>query len=84
MPAYRRATKRARKPGHLADLQRVLWHAIIEAKWVLDQAEEPELRLRAIHALSQASGQYAKLLEIGELEARIAILEAKEAQYASH
>lgn len=41
---------------------------------------EREMQLRAIHAISQASGQYAKLLEIGELEARIAALEAAQEQ----
>jgi hypothetical protein len=38
-------------------------------------AEEPELRLKAIHAVSQCAGQYAKLLEVGELEARLKVLE---------
>ena len=32
--------------------------------------------IEAIHAIAQASGQYAKLLEIGELESRVAALEA--------
>lgn len=41
------------------------------------QAGEAErsMQLRAIHAISQCSGQYSKLLEIGEHEARLAALE---------
>jgi hypothetical protein len=38
-------------------------------------AEDPDQCLRAVHAVSQASGQYIKLLEVGELEARIQALE---------
>ena len=76
--AARLAKKRARKPGQLPQLLRLLWQALLEAQAILDEAAEAELRLRAIHAISQAAGQYAKLLEIGELEARIAALEAAE------
>lgn len=77
------AKKRTRKPGKLLDLQRLLWRALLTAEEILDGAEgtadDPPAwvtQLRAIHALSQAAGQYAKLLEIGELEARISALEA--------
>ena len=80
----RMAKKRKRKPGTLLDLQKLLWKALRTAEDLLDGAttlaEEGEghegVQLRAIHAISQASGQYAKLLEVGELEARIAALEA--------
>jgi hypothetical protein len=80
----RMAKKRKRKPGTLLDLQKLLWKALRTAEDLLDGAttlEEEgheELQLRAIHAISQASGQYAKLLEVGKLEARIAALEAGE------
>jgi len=78
------AKKRKRKPGTLIDLQKLLWKALRTAEDLLDdattQAEEGEgyqgVQLRAIHAISQASGQYTKLLEIGELEERIVALEA--------
>jgi hypothetical protein len=72
----RQAQKRRAKPGNLAGLQRLLWRALKTAEAILDEAAEPDMQLRAVHAISQASGQYAKLLEIGELEARIAALEA--------
>jgi hypothetical protein len=71
----RLAKRRAQKPGNLRQLQGKLWRALCDAERVLELAEEPELMLKAIHALSQAAGQYAKLWEIGELEARLAALE---------
>jgi hypothetical protein len=61
-------------------LQRKLWGVILHAEEVLKGAStagDRELTLKAIHALSQCCGQYAKLLEIGELEAR---LQAREEQ----
>jgi hypothetical protein len=74
--------KRARKPGDLAGLRRMLWQALIEAERVLLESDNDELSLKAVHAVSQAAGQYARLLEIGELEARVAALEASAAQVA--
>ena len=74
----RMARRQIRKPGDIHAVMRLLWRALKTAEDILDEAEEPELTLRAIHAISQASGQYAKLLEIGELEARIAALEAEQ------
>jgi hypothetical protein len=74
--------KRARKPGDLAALTRVLWRAVLEAQEIMETAEGEDLRLRAIHAISQTSSAYAKLLEIGEFEARLAALEA--AQQKGH
>jgi hypothetical protein len=71
----RLAKKRRRRAGGLPQLTAILWKALLEAESVLQAAEEPALRLRAVHALSQCAGQYAKLLEIGELEARIQALE---------
>jgi len=56
----------------------MLWGALLEAQDVLQQAPEdnPELRLKACHCLSQTAGQYAKLLEVGEIEGRLVALEA--------
>ena len=72
--------RRRHKAGDLADLRRMLWQALIEAKRVLLESSDAELTLRAVHAVSQAAGQYMKLLEIGELEARVAALEASAAR----
>jgi len=70
--------KRKHKPGQLIDLLKMLWQALLEAEAVLETASEdnPELKLKAVHAISQCGGQYAKLLEVGELEARLAAVEA--------
>jgi hypothetical protein len=76
----RTAKKRARKPGNLAALQRLLWRALLTAEEILDGTSEEEMQLRAIHAISQASGQYLKLIETGELEARVTALEAEGGQ----
>jgi hypothetical protein len=73
----RMAKKRRRKPGNLQEVQRVLWTALCEAESVLLEADDPDQRLRAVHAVSQASGQYAKLLEVGEMHARLEALEKK-------
>jgi hypothetical protein len=67
--------KRRRKTGDLQALQRKLWCAICEADDLIILAEADELRLKAIHALVQAGMAYAKVLEIGEHEARLAALE---------
>ncbi len=73
----RMAKKRKGRTGDLPALRRKLWVALLHAEDVLENATEPELRLKSIHAFSQTAGQYAKLLEIGELEARLALLEER-------
>jgi hypothetical protein len=66
---------RRRKVGDLDALRRKLWGAICEADDMIVGAEADELRLKAIHALVQAGMAYAKILEIGEYEARLAAIE---------
>ena len=73
----RRAKKRRRKPGDMQAVKAKVWNALCEAEAVLLAAEDAELTLKAVHAVSQCAGQYAKLLEIGELEARVQALEAQ-------
>jgi hypothetical protein len=46
-------------------------------------ADNPELRLKAIHAIIQAGSAYAKLLEIGELEARLSAVEQAQRGHAA-
>lgn len=72
----RMAKRRLRKPGNLKDLQRMLWQSLVECERVLLTATDDEMTLRAAHAVGQVGGQYAKLLEVGELEARLTALEA--------
>ena len=67
---------RAQTAGTVADLQLKLWRAMSAADDVLDdRAADAALKLRALHALTQASSAYLKVLEVGELEARMAALE---------
>ena len=63
------------KPGNLAEVQVILWYALKRSQYCLDVATDPDVILRAGHAVSQIAGQYAKLLEVGELEARLQALE---------
>lgn len=76
-PFQARLAKRKRA-GDLSAAQAKLWKAIREAEKVLIGAENPEIKLRAVHALSQAIGQYCKVHETGELEARLVALEQQE------
>jgi hypothetical protein len=73
--AARLARRRAQKPGNLHDLTRVMWTAVRDAEHLMYTAEDPEFRLRCVHALCQAAGAYARLLEVGEFEARLQALE---------
>ena len=76
-PHKARLGKRLRgKSGNLTDVQRMLWYSLKLAQGVLDTAVEEDQILRAVHCVSQCAGQYAKLLEIGEFEARLAAIEA--------
>jgi hypothetical protein len=76
----RQARHKARKPGDLNQLKLKLWNAILCAEEILDRATKDannELGLRSIHAIVQASGTFARLIETGELEARVATLESQ-------
>lgn len=74
----KRKRRRIRKVGDLTDARRKLWQAITTAEDVLlsDQTDD-QLALRAVHAITQATTAYAKLVEVGELEARLAELEMR-------
>ena len=65
--------------GTLEEVLAIVWGALKEAEGVLTRApfSDNELKLKSVHAVSQCAGQYAKLLEASELEARLSALEAK-------
>jgi hypothetical protein len=71
----RAAKRRAHKPLNLQDVLKILTSAIREAERLLYEADDPDFTLRCIHALSQACGQYSKLMAEGELEARLSVVE---------
>lgn len=78
-PTQARMGKKARRreePGTIAQAQALLWRALTRAGDLLDE-EDPHLTLKAIHAISQGASAYARIVEVGELEARIEALEAQ-------
>jgi hypothetical protein len=67
--------KRRRKPGDLSSLRRSLWAGILTAEELCDDPD-PQVRLRALHALATLAGVYLRTVEASDLEARIVQLEA--------
>lgn len=68
------------RAGDVAELKARVWRAVDAAEAVLTDAAadaDAALVLRAVHALTQAAGTYARILETGEMEARLADLEAR-------
>jgi hypothetical protein len=73
-----RKTKRKRyvKPGDVNKLRAVLWQTLVEVEAICtNTASEPELKLKAGHALATLSGSYLKVLEVTEQEDRLKALE---------
>lgn len=64
------------KPGSLEDTRHVLWAALLRAERTL-KARDHSTALKAVHALSQCATAYARVIEVSELEARIAALEGR-------
>lgn len=76
-PVTRNKTKAMRdgiEPGSLDDLARELWYAILTASELLED-DDKAIRLKAVHAVQQAAGQYRSLWETMELSGRVAALE---------
>ena len=67
--------KRRGQPGTLEDARALLWKALQRAGTILEN-EDDALSLKAIHAVSQGAAAYARIIEVGELEARLAALES--------
>lgn len=87
-PTKARMAKKARRrgqPGTVAEAQVLLWRALERAGELLEVidpetgAPDNALALKAIHAISQGASAYAKIVEVGELEARLEALEAAQA-----
>ena len=69
--------KRRPKPGDTQALRRVLWAAIRKVEQLIDDHEDdPDVVLRAVSALSTASGVYLKAEEQAEILTRLEDLEA--------
>ncbi len=69
-----RRQKRRSQPGTLEDARALLWKALERAAAILEN-EDDTLSLKAIHAVSQGTAAYARIIEVGELEARLSALE---------
>lgn len=83
-PDAARAAKRAKRrqqaerAGTVEDLRLKVWRALDAADGVLGDAKsDPVLKLRALHALTQASSAYLKLVEVSELDARMRRIEER-------
>lgn len=77
-PHAARAARKQKAVGTIDDLREQVWHAIEAAAAVLHDPEaDPTLRLRGVHAVTQAAGAYTKVLEACEFEARLRDLELK-------
>lgn len=73
-----RRASAARRTGDVRDVQKKLWEGVEAASRILqDDGADPALKLRAIHALTQASGSYVKVLEATEFQARLNAIEER-------
>ena len=66
--------KRRGQSGTLEDARALLWRALSRAGELLEE-EDPVLSLKAVHAVSQGAAAYARIVEVGEMEARLTALE---------
>ena len=63
-------TRRGTRPGSIRQVRLRLWWAIQEATTMLDE-DDPDMKLRAVSAISTACGAYANLTKTHALEAEL-------------
>lgn len=82
--AARRAKKAKRQHGDINALREVLWKFIsrLEQHIAASPTIDPDV-LKAGHAMIQAGGVFLKCIEVGELEARVAMLETQHQDIAA-
>jgi hypothetical protein len=69
--------KRYRKPGSVAQLRGMLWEALLEAAAMIEAPDGSEDRkVKGMHAMAQLSGCYLKAVEVHDLAAQVAELQA--------
>ena len=73
----RKARRKKAKKGTLEDVGRKVYAALERCEMLLEDMD-PTIQLKAAHGVFQGASAYAKVLEVGELEARINALESKE------
>lgn len=81
-PHVARRAKKARRAGTVEDVRLKLWNALLRAEDVLMDADDTATVLRAVHAMTQGAAAYARIVDAGELEARLAALEETMQQQA--
>ncbi len=62
------------RAGGLEALKRKLWRALLASETLLD-SDDPQVRLKAVHALSQTAATYRAVYTDSDLEARLTALE---------
>jgi hypothetical protein len=67
--------KKRRANGDIEGATALVWRAMKKAETIMKASQEHDVQLKAIHALSQSASVYARLIECGELEARLAAIE---------
>ncbi len=72
----KRTRPRRGKPGDRDALKKELWAAVRAASALLDN-ENPDVRLRAVHATAQAGNVYRAVLGENELEQLVSELERR-------
>jgi hypothetical protein len=74
--AAEKAPALAAEAGTLADVKAVLWRAVLRVEGLTADADKG-VQLKAVSVLVQAAQAYVRVLEVGEMEARLADLEAR-------
>jgi uncharacterized small protein (DUF1192 family) len=64
-----------RTPGDLQDVKHRLWAVLLASYDDIVDEPEPQVRRAHYYAFTAIVNTYSKLIEVGELEARIAALE---------
>jgi len=72
--AARTARRKKAKKGTLEDVGRKVYAALERCEMLLEDID-PSIQLKAAHGVFQGASAYAKVLEVGELEARLQALE---------
>jgi hypothetical protein len=74
-PAKARLAKKAKsKQPSIKEASLIVWRALEAAQVILGESD-PTLKLKACHCVFQGAQAFAKLHEVGELEARLLALE---------
>jgi len=77
-PYRARMEKRAKRtPGDLQALRKRLWAVVLSSYDDIVNEVDPAVRVKHYYAFTAIVQSYAKLLEIGEHEARLSALEEK-------